>query len=197
MAAHRPQLRFAWSPLFVVNVLLHFLNGPVVSTSLGVWIFHVRTVRDFLVWGFWGAALSSVLGLLWLCTAPRRRRDEKKMRQTLGSSCTGQEFELARRAATGGPIPGDPRVRLAAARLATDRFEGTSKGYRRAPILFMIFFAGTYLVPEAIYAVIRHPQYWDNWPLMSFGWGMFATYFTSWRLRRQARRLQGPSIPAA
>jgi hypothetical protein len=159
------------------------LTGAVAATSIGVLVGHVRTFGGFPVWGAWGMSFGVLIGAVRALLAehptPRARNNA---REVIGLSATDAECAAALRASVHGPVPDDPKIRGAAARLAVGRLKHAPP---RGCGMILLILGGLLFT----LAVLRTAEDLSNWPSSCAGWGMLIQQVRTWRVRRRVSRL--------
>jgi hypothetical protein len=125
-----------------------------------------------------GVLIGAVVALFAEHPTPRARNNA---REVIGRSATDAECTAALRASVRGPVPDDPRIRRAAARLAVGRLEHAPPGSGMTLLI-----TGGLLFALA---ALRTAEDLSNWPFSGAGWGMLTQQVRTWRVRRRVSRL--------
>jgi Flp pilus assembly protein TadB len=134
-----------------------------------------RYPNDWIIWVGAGVGFGAAMGPIIAGQARRLR--------PLIESVSAEEYVQVRRAAARGPVPADPRLRQAAARFASHRYEEMTRFHVPLLIAFCLFF-----VLAALAAVVSSP-----WSWLSAGFfALLLAFQVLWprRLRRRVERLQ-------
>jgi hypothetical protein len=165
-----------------ISLIEFALTGTVAATALGVLLGHVRTFGTLPVWGAWGVLFGVLIGagIALLAERPTHRACNKA-REVIGLSATDADCTAALRASVRGPVPDDPKIRRAAARLAAGRLEHVPP--RNGMILLI---TGGVLFTLA---VLLTAENLSDWPFSCVGWGMLTQQVRTWRVHRRVSRL--------